>query len=99
MSSFIQNVFPRPSRADEVLPFTETLAAPSCGATAVHIRPCPIRRCRQHIGTLSGGKPLNRAEPGNSGTFNAKSDIVVLSAERYWTAKIWSPAPGPPQGR
>src|SRR5438874_687938 len=72
MSSFIQNVFPRPSRADEEFPFTETLAAPTRGATAVHIRPCLIRRCRQHIGTLSGGKPRNRAKPSNSGTFQCK---------------------------
>ncbi len=35
VSSFIQNVFPRPHRADEEFPFTETLAVPSGCATAL----------------------------------------------------------------
>ncbi len=38
--------FPRPLGADVEFPFTETLAAPDFSATAVHMPPCPIRRCR-----------------------------------------------------
>src|ERR1700694_3977960 len=51
-----------PNQADEEFPFTETLAAPSDGATAVGMAPCPIRRCRPGIGALSGADPRNRAK-------------------------------------
>src|ERR1019366_10244142 len=45
--------FRGPLTADEELPFTETLAARRGGSTAVHMAPCPIRRCRSDIGALS----------------------------------------------
>src|SRR5258708_35097979 len=48
--------------ADVEVPFTETLAARGCGATAVHIGPCLIRRCRRRVRTLSQGTPRNRAK-------------------------------------
>src|SRR5260370_31598497 len=62
VSSFIQNVFPRPNQADEEFPFTETLAARRDGATAVDMVPCPIRRCRSDMGALSQARPQNRAK-------------------------------------
>src|SRR3954468_1917310 len=56
ISSFIKTVFPRPVPADEDFPFTETLAGKPGGATAVHMGPCPIRRCRKGLAALSGAK-------------------------------------------
>src|ERR1700693_3057452 len=59
-------------QADEEFPFTQTLAVPSDGATAVDMGPCPIRRCRGVMGALSHGKPQNRTKPGHFRNFRCK---------------------------